>query len=31
MVYFKLSPALLDLVNASGLSGLVGCQVYCDR
>lgn len=31
MVYFKLTTPLLDLVRASKLEGLVGCQVYCDR
>lgn len=31
MVYFKLSKALSDLVRASKMQNLVGCQVYCDR
>lgn len=31
MVYFKLTPELEQLVQASRLAGLVGCQVYCDR
>jgi hypothetical protein len=31
MVYFKLSASLVKYVADSGLQGLVGCQVYCDR
>lgn len=31
MVYFKLSASLVKYVAESGLQGLVGCQVYCDR
>ncbi|TNV83010.1 hypothetical protein FGO68_gene15614 [Halteria grandinella] len=31
MVYFKLTPSLVDLVKQARLEGLVGCQVYCDR
>jgi hypothetical protein len=31
MVYFKLTTPLLEIVRASKLEGLVGCQVYCDR
>lgn len=31
MVYFKLTKELLDIIHASKLEGLVGCQKYCDR
>jgi len=31
MVYFKLTKELLDVIYASHLEGLVGCEKYCDR
>ena len=31
MVFFKLTPSLVEIIAASGLQGLVGCQKYCDR
>eukprot|EP00347_Sterkiella_histriomuscorum_P005285 403357183 len=31
MVYFKLTKSILDVIKASRLENLVGCQRYCDR